>query len=363
MTLFTRAALSIYVVCALASSVRAQNTTQQVTVGLVSPLSAGVAGPIAFAKKLGWLKAEGIEVTFIEFNGSATMLPQLASGRITVGWPNPDPLLISNLPGKDPLPVKMFYNNFRKSVWQFAVLDSSPIRALKDLRGKTVGVLSMTSGNIPITRSQLKGLGMTVGSDVDLVAVGAGAPVGVALNSGRIDALNHYAAQILLMQQSGVKLRLLDQDPKYTDLFSNGFAAAAATLEKDPTLLIKFGRAYAKGQIACLANPKACLETYWSEYPDHRPAGQSDGQSLRNGLEQLELVRDTALFFKPGEPRKFGAYDFEICKLFIDVLFDGGQLTSRDIDPSKVFTNELIDRINEFSVEDVKREAERVGAN
>lgn len=332
-----------------------------VTVGLVSPRNAGSTGPITFARELGFLKEEGIEVEFIEFNGSATMLPQLASKRITTGWPNPDPLIASHEPGKDPLPIKMFYNVFRKSVWEFAVLEDSPIREMKDLKGKKIGVFGMTSGNIPIARAQFKELGMDIGKDVELVPVGAGAPVNVAMTSKRIDALNHFSAQTIVMEQAGIKLRRLKQLPRYSALFANGFAAHIDTITKEPEILEKFGRAYAKGQVACYTNLPACVQSFWRAYPERKPKNDlSAEQNLANAVAAIEYSRDNVMGFAPGEPRKLGWYDRAGWKNFIDVLYEGEQISSNKLDPDLLFTNALIDRINNFSVADVETAARNV---
>jgi NitT/TauT family transport system substrate-binding protein len=335
-----------------------------VTVGLVSPNAVGTSGPITFARELGWLKEEGIEVRFIEFNGSATMLPQLAGKRITLGWPNPDPLISSHDTGKDPLPIRMFYNVFRNSVWEFAVLENSPIRQLTDLKGKKVGVLGMTSGNIPITKAQFRELGMQVGRDVDLVPVGAGAPVSVALTSGRIDAVNHYSAQLILMEQQGLKLRRLHQLPRYADLFSNGFAAHNDTIASRGELLGKFGRVYAKGEIACYANLPDCIRSFWRAYPEKKPNNDlGEEKNLANAISAMEDSRDMIMSFAPGEPHQLGWYNRQIWTNFIQILHEGGQISTTAIDPDKLYTNSLVESMNKFSVADVEKMAKMLNSS
>ncbi len=153
---------------------------QKVVFGLVSPLTV-VNGQMLVAKHLGYLAQEGIEVETIVFNGSAVLLPQIVAKRVTVGFPNPDPLVISRQPGKDPLPLKFFYNVIRENVWEFAVLAGSPARTLADLKGRKIGVGALTFGNIPLTRAMFKELGLEIGRDLELVPTGLGAPAFLAL--------------------------------------------------------------------------------------------------------------------------------------------------------------------------------------
>jgi hypothetical protein len=61
--------------------------------------------------------------------------------------------------------------------------------------------------------------------------------------------------------------------------------------------------------------------------------------------------------FDPGEPHKMGSYNRDTWKTFIDILYEGDQLTSNKLNPDLVFTNALIDRINNFQVSDVETAA------
>ena len=144
--------LLLFALCLWATAAGAQ---QKVVFGLVSPLSV-VNGQMLVAKHLGYLAEEGIEVETVAFNGTAVLLPQIVAKRVTVGFPNPDPLVISRQPGKDPLPLKFFYNVIRENVWEFAVLAGSPVRTLSDLKGRKIAVGALSFGNIPLTRAMFR---------------------------------------------------------------------------------------------------------------------------------------------------------------------------------------------------------------
>lgn len=318
-----------------------------VTVGLVSPLSVGNGGPIAFGRDLGFLKQEGIEVEYVTFNGSAVMLPQLAAKRVTVGWPNPDPIILSHDTGKDPLPVKMFFNSLRTSIWEFAVPADSRIRELKGLKGAKLGVFGLTSGNIPITRALLKEVGLDIGRDVELIGLGAGAPVSVALKAGRVDALNHFVQQMILVEDSGIKLRRLAQPKAYTELFSNGYATHVDTLKDNPALLARFGRALVRGVLACDANPEACVRSFWKHFPDRKASiGADDQQNMAHSVRLLRANVSSHLAFPDGQPKLHGGYDAATWKRFIDILADSGQLQNRNLDPGLMYSGAVVQDIN-----------------
>ena len=64
--------------------------------------------------------------------------------------------------------------------------------------------------------------------------------------------------------------------------------------------------------------------------------------------------------FAPGEPHKMGWYNRETWRSFVNILYEGGQLSTDKIDPDLLFTNAIADRINDFRVEDVEAAAKNV---
>jgi NitT/TauT family transport system substrate-binding protein len=61
----------------------------------------------------GFLKEEGLDAEFVVLDGTATLVTQIAQKRIFTAWPNPDALIISRQPGRDPLPLRCAYNGVR----------------------------------------------------------------------------------------------------------------------------------------------------------------------------------------------------------------------------------------------------------
>ena len=57
-----------------------------------------------------------------------------------------------------------------------SVLEDGPIKDVKDLKGKTVGVFSLATGGIAFMKSYMRANGMDPDKDIQLVAVGLGAP-------------------------------------------------------------------------------------------------------------------------------------------------------------------------------------------
>ena len=325
----------------------AQQKVDKVILGLVSPLTV-VNGQMLVAKHLGYLAEEGIEVETIVFNGSAVLLPQIVARRVTVGFPNPDPLVISRQPGKDPLPLKFFYNVIRENVWEFAVLAGSPVKTLADLKGRKIGVGALTFGNIPLTRAMFKEIGLEVGRDIDLVPTGLGAPAFLALKDGRVDALNLFETLHTQLETQGTPLRRLRMPQKYLDLFSNGFIAHEDTIRSNPKLLAAFGRAFAKATLVCNVNRPGCVRAAWKEDPSLKPPGANEAKILADSVALLNARYDKYLAFPKGELPRWGEYPAGAWKNMVQVMAEGGQIANANIDLNTLYTKALVPAMNNF---------------
>ncbi|MEI6720659.1 MAG: ABC transporter substrate-binding protein [Betaproteobacteria bacterium] len=325
----------------------AAGAQQKIVFGLVSPLTV-VNGQLLVAKHLGYLAEEGIEVETVVFNGSAVLLPQIVAKRVTVGFPNPDPLVISRQPGKDPLPLKYVYNVIRENVWEFAVLANSPVKTLADLKGKKIAVGALAFGNIPLTRAMFKEMGIEVGRDLELVPTGLGAPAFLALKDGRVDALNLFETMHTQLETQGTAVRRLKMPQKYLDLFSNGIIAHEDTIRTNPKLLAAFGRALAKATLACNVNRPGCVKAAWKEDPSLKPPGTNEAKILADSVALLNARYDKYLAFPKGERPRWGEYPEGAWKNMVQVMADGGQIQTTAIDLNSLYTNALVPAMNNF---------------
>lgn len=65
----------------------------KVVLGYVPAVTISYASTM-LAAELGYFKEEGIDISFVEFKGSAILLPQLVNKSVTIGYPNPDILIL-----------------------------------------------------------------------------------------------------------------------------------------------------------------------------------------------------------------------------------------------------------------------------
>ncbi|CAL8981384.1 Riboflavin-binding protein RibY [Rhodoplanes serenus] len=313
-------------------------------------------GPVFAAVELGYFEQEKIELRFLNFQGASVLLPQVANKSVMIGFPGPDPLIVSHQPGRDPMPVKFFYNAARSSIWEFLVLQDSPLKTLADLRGKVIGVGALANANVPITRAMLKDIGLGP-NDYSFMAIGVGAPAFRATLTKEVDSYNTFDTNIAAFETTGAKLRYLPIEPKYRNLFSNGFVAHLDTLKEKPELIAGFGRAFTKGVLVCETNPDFCVRNFYKHNPSLKPSGGSEAEVLSKGRHVLASRMARYLAFPEGQPRRFGAYDPAVWKDFVEILHAGGELSGTEIDVSKLYTDAFVPKFNDFDVEAIRAKA------
>lgn len=331
------------VLLAAALAAAPAHAQQKLVFGTVTTVTLSL-GIIVAAKQLGYFKEEGLDVDIVEFNGTATLLPQMTAKRVHVGYPNPDVLILSRQPGKDPLPIKYFYNATRESAWEFVVPADSPIRELKDLNGRKLGIGALTFGNVPITRAMFKELGV----NVELVPVGVGAPAFLAFREKKVDGLNLFDSQHATLEVQGTAIRRLAMPKKYKDLFSNGFVAHEDTIRDNPKALVGFGRAIAKTSVFCEANRAACVRAFWALYPNQKPTGVDEAKAVADGVKIMAARFDKYLDFDGAKERRWGEFPAQAWKDFAVTLFEGGQLATKDVPVETCYTNALVPEMSRF---------------
>jgi NitT/TauT family transport system substrate-binding protein len=320
----------------------------------------GLANAAMFlAESMGFFREQRIAIETVQFDGTGVLLPQIANKSITIGYPIPDVVILSHDTGKDPLPLKFFYNVTREYNWEIVVLPDSPIKSLADLKGKSIGVISMSTGNVPVTRAMLKSVGLEAGKDVDLVSVGQGPAAVNAFKTRRVDAFNQFDVVHATIEVQGTPLRRLPMPDDIRRISGNSFATHVDLFRDNPDLLRRFGRAYTMGLLACDANPEGCVRMFWRMHPTTKPTG-----------DEAKAVADSVIIMKsniakklpPGSgcSRDFGRFDPLGWSTNVRVLMENGMLKNPNVDLSRIYTNEFVADFGKFDCAAVLQKAKAI---
>jgi NitT/TauT family transport system substrate-binding protein len=309
--------------------------------------------PFSFAEALGFFKEEGIAIDTVILQGAGTIIPQIVNGSLTTGFITLSPLIVARQPGGADFRIKYAYNIVPASVWELTVLDGSPIKALADLSGKSIGVGGLSFGNVALTKAILAENGVPT-DRVSYLPVGLGAPAFKALQTGEVDALNLYDTMNVLMEQRGTRIRRLALPTKFADVSSYGLPFSEKMLSEKPDVVARFGRAVAKGTVACAANPQGCLAAYWKDQSDQRPVEINDG--VRDREISLMMTRVSKMLPSASQP-DIGAFSDRDWRTTMTALHDGGEIATTDIDLKSLYSNALVAEFNRFDRDQVRQKS------
>jgi len=159
------------------------------------------------------------------------------------------------------------------------VKKDSPIKKISDFKGKKIGVFSLASGGIPLLKSYLKQNGVDPEKDVNLIAVGAGAPPVLALRGNRVDGLMFWGSANVGFENAGLSLRYFF-DPAWRTYPDFSLATLQSTVDKRRDMLEAIARGSAKASVFAAANPDCVRKIQWKNWPDTKPRGSKDEATL-----------------------------------------------------------------------------------
>jgi NitT/TauT family transport system substrate-binding protein len=301
---------------------------------------------------LGYNKEEGFRLVATTYSSNPNVMNAFDRGEIDVMNGTPAfqlPLFIRNEIG----PFRYYFQYGYPYKWDIAVLPDSPLKAYEDLKGKTIGVSQFGSSEYPVTKALLKRLNIDPDHDVTIVAVGQGALSGDALRRRRIDALAYYDYGFGLIEGTGLSLRMLAR-PADLPLFGGNFLTVKPDfLKANRKLVVGYGRSNAKAAVFVSANPVAAAKAYLALYPDGAPRGLSPEDAAKTILPPIE--RRLKQFAPPYPGTKLGYIRPQ------EFVEEAKILGLPAADFSSIYTNDLIDEINDFDAEKIKDQARRMG--
>ena len=226
------------------------------------------------AEHKGFFKEEGLDVTVIYGEGGTASVQAVASGtaEVIIGTGTMG-VMAANAKGA---PIKIIANGRRgvgEVFWYVPV--ASPIKSLKDLKGKTLAYSAPGSTTFLIANFMIKEHNL----DAKMVAVGSMAPSRTQVMSGQIDTGWSAAPMNLDLARKG-EIRIIatgDDVKALADYSIRCSAANADWLAKNRQTAIKFQRAYWKGIESLYKDPEAAnrfAEKWKLDPADAKRAGE-----------------------------------------------------------------------------------------
>jgi NitT/TauT family transport system substrate-binding protein len=336
--LFRLAALSLLLVLGgVAVPARAETTLR---VGWCARTISAAAAPYAIAQKFGWFGERGLKVVVTPLPGSTDCVKQVATGDLLFSVPSIEPVAIIHPQGVN---GRIFYTAYQSYGYGIAVPDDSPIKAFTDLKGKTIGVTSMDSAAVIVARSQVAQAGLNPATDVRIVVAGEGAQTAALVRSKQMDALSQFDTQYAMVENAGVKLRMLPLGDM-ARFPGNGFFALDATLKTHRAEAVAVARGFAMGEVFAMANPEAAIRILYEVYPQTKPTGKDEATAISDDTKVLR-ARMAHWDLASGGVTKWGESNVKNFDDYIDFLVQW-KIVPAKVPAREVVTNDLIDEIN-----------------
>ncbi|MDP3083182.1 MAG: ABC transporter substrate-binding protein [Rubrivivax sp.] len=157
--------------------------------------------PLTIAEQRGYFKAEGLDVTIVDFAGGARALQAVVGGSADVVSGAFEHTVNMQFKGQ---PMRAFVLQGRAPQ---IVLGVNPktmpnYKTVADLKGKKIGVTAPGSSTNVMVNFILAKAGLKP-SDVSIIGVGASQGAVAAMRTGQIDAISNLDPVITLLQRSG----------------------------------------------------------------------------------------------------------------------------------------------------------------
>jgi len=196
-------------------------------------------GPLWVAAKKGFFAQQGLDVDLVVIRGSDVAIQALAGGSLEISGSAADAPIAAVERGLDLVIIGGIINGLTQSI-----MGGKKFKTYEDLRGATIGAISLTSGVTFALRWVLKSKGLEYPRDYKLLVIGGSPQTYAALTTGQIDAAAlslplNYAAEELGFNEIG---RFVDVIPNY-QLASLSMKRSWA--EKNKPILIRFMKAMA----------------------------------------------------------------------------------------------------------------------
>jgi NitT/TauT family transport system substrate-binding protein len=303
---------------------------------------------VMIGERLGYTKQAGFHLEGMALGALSSVLVALQKGDAQFGIVSPSVALPLFAKGEWP-PIVVFYEYAYPYKWDVAVKPDSPLKTYQDLRGKKIGVSTMGSADYPVTSAVLRNIGIDPKKDVTWTAVGEGTTAGVALDRGAIDGLAYFDTGFGIIENAGIKLRYLPR-PKNVPMIGGFFLAAERDfIKNNRALCVGFGRSVAMATEFILANRLAGARAFLDMYPRLAARALSPAEAVKQMASSISRRID--LYRPPYPGAKLGS--IQESELRTEADFYG--LKIPDLKP--LYTNELIDEINDFDRKKVIAEA------
>ncbi len=318
----TIAALALAALC---TGAWAQAKLDKVTI-------AGWGGPISEITNLlvepdkGFFRAQGIDMVFMPGSGGGDAVRNLLSGQADVAFTDPGSLYAALDKGEK---LRVIYDIYPQNIFNVVALKSSGISKPADLKGKKIGVYSLSSGTLTNLQLLLNQAGL---SEKDVTIVVTGLLNFAPLMQGQVDATAATDTGLLVARARGVGDVNVMEVRNSLNVSSDIFVVREETYQQKKDVLRRFLAAYRDSAQWMINNPQEAAALAVKR--------DINGQNEAVNLEVIKL-RNASSVSPLTQQKGLGAIDVDMLQKGADAWKKIG-LVQRDLKMKDVVSSDLL---------------------
>lgn len=274
----------------------------------------------------GFFKARGIALSYVPGAGGGDALRNVLSGQADVAFTDPGSLFAALDKGEK---LRVIYDIYPQNVFNVVSLAGSPIRQPADLKGKRIGVYSLSSG----TRQNLLVLLHQAGlQESDVTVVVTGLLNFAPLMQGQVDATAATDTGLAVGRQRGLGSVHVIEVRQHLNMSSDVFVVREETFQQRKDMLRRFLQGYRDSMQWMMQSPQEAAQLATQV--------AIDGQNPLINLEIIKL-RNASSVSPLTQQRGLGAIDVSTLQKGAQVYRQLGLIT-RDLRMADVVSQELL---------------------
>lgn len=289
-------------------------------------------GPISEVTNLlvepdkGFFRAKGIEMVYMPGTGGGDAVRNLLSGQADVAFTDPGSLYAALDKGEK---LRVIYDIYPQNIFNVVALKSSGISKPADLKGKKIGVYSLSSGTLTNLQLLLNQAGL---SEKDVTIVVTGLLNFAPLMQGQVDATAATDTGLLVARAKGVGDVNVMEVRNSLNVSSDIFVVREETYQQKKDVLKRFLAAYRDSMQWMIAQPQEAAALAVKR--------AINGQNEAVNLEVIKL-RNASSVSPLTQQKGLGAIDVEALQKGADAWKKIG-LIQRELKMKDVVSSDLL---------------------
>lgn len=273
-----------------------------------------------------FFEKQGLDMEFIPGAGGGDAIKNILSGQADIAFTDPGSLFFALNQGEK---LRVVYTIYPQNVFNVVSLEENNITEPEDLKGKTIGVYSLSSGTRQNLLVLLHQAGLT---EQDVTIIETGILNFAPLMQEQVDATAATDTGLLIGKQKGLDEVNVIEVKDYLNFPSDVFVVTEETYQNDKEMISKFLEGYRNSVQWMIESPEeaASLATEFA----------IDGKDEKQNLEIIKL-RNASSVSPATNKEGLGTIESDVLQQAADTYRNLG-LIENDLDMSEFISGELL---------------------